>query len=100
MSDSASTPFAIWRDWMSTLLASTRTQIDSAAVRHSKMVGASDSHTVFWFRTGQDGEESDLLTTMNRSGDVHVSPGVDGFIAFLKQFPEDVRQKIVAALKV
>jgi hypothetical protein len=99
MSVIASSAFSVWRDWMNQLLASTRTQMESAAIRHDAMVGASTNHCIFWVKTARGGVESGCLTAMEHSGDIHVGPGVQSFIAFLKKLPKDVREVIIEGIK-
>jgi len=94
----SSSAFTVWRGWMDDLLASTRTQVESAAIRHAKMVGASITSTLIWVRTGSSGVESGVLTTMEHSGTTHVSSGVQEFVTFFEKLPESTRQEIVEAL--
>jgi len=94
MSDSPATPSVIWHGWMNTLLASVRAQVESAAVRHRAMAGASTMSALIWIRTANGGSESGVLTTMNEE----VSPGVPELVDFLNKLPEPARSKIIAAL--
>lgn len=91
--------FTIWQDWLNNMLANLHTELNSAAVRHTKMVGASITSTLMWVRTGSCGETSGVLCVMEHSGDTDVSPGVQGLVDFLKQLPDSVRKEIVSSLR-
>jgi hypothetical protein len=97
MSDSASTPFAIGRGWMDSLLASSRQQVQDCATRHSAMSGAASSSNLFWFRTGPCGKESGLFASMEHGGNVHFTPKVSELVNFLKSLPESARNEIGGA---
>lgn len=94
-----SSSFDVWRDWMNSLLASSRAQVQDCAIRHSAMSGASNTSTLMWTRTGSRGEDSGLFASMEHGGDVHSTSNVSELITVLKQLPESVRQEIVEALQ-
>lgn len=94
----STSPFTVWLDWMNTFQAGMLAPVSSAAIRHEKMSGVASTNNIFWFRTGSRGEASGILTTMEHSGDVHISPGVHQLITFLQTLPTDVRQEIIHSL--
>ncbi len=94
-----SSSFDIWRDWINSVLASARTQVEPAAIRHTKMFGASNTSTLMWFRTGRQGTESGVFASMEHAGGTQSGPDVHGFITFLRTLPASVRQEIVEGLK-
>ncbi len=98
MSIVSASAFDIWRGWIGDVLASVRQQVESAAFRHAKIGGDACTATLIWIRTGSRGEASGILTTMEHSGDVHISPGVHQLITFLQTLPTDVRQEIIHSL--
>ena len=99
MSTVSASAFTIWRDWMTSVLASTRQQVESAANRHSAMAGASTNNCIFWARTVNGGSESGYFTTMEQAGGAQSGPDVHDLVTFLKQLPADVQTEITTGLR-
>lgn len=100
MSNTSASAFVIWRDWMSGVLASVRQQIESAAIRHSKIGGASITSTLIFVRTAQGGVTSGCFTVMERGPGIEVSPGAHELLSFLTKLPESVRSEIIKGIKL
>lgn len=93
-----SSPFGIWLDWLNKIRADMLANISSAAIRHAKMSGSASSHTLFWFRTGEQGTASGCFASMEHGGDAHSTLNLSELISFLRQLPTNVRAEIIKGI--